>query len=298
MRPYLKKKIKKTSFTAGMIGIAALLSGCGAYLEMPVGAAASAESRAVTAEGIGGYEITDKDYDTLEDGAWEIDLTDPADKEGVYTFKDRGLTIHTGGKYVLRGKLYGCLTVHVFEDESVHLILDNVEIQSDSGAAIYVEQAAKVILTAKEGTTNVLGDGMKYKDVQKACVFSNSDLTVNGKGILNVYAYYADGVRSKDQVKIVDTNLYVKAKEDGIRGNDGVILQGCAAEVECEGTGILSGSEKDMVILRGGSCKVVAGKNAILANNLVSIKGSLTDLYSVWDPISCGGILDIEEAAK
>lgn len=292
--------IKKVILCAGTVINMVLLSGCGAFWEMPVRAGVSENKEAELTKGNGEYEITDRDYDTSKSGAVEISLENPEEGGGDgYSCEGREIIIHAGGKYVIRGKLdNGSLTINVFEDEIVHLILDNAEIKAGHGAAIYVEQADKVILTAGEGTMNVLSDGMKYAEAQKACLFSSADLTINGGGSLAVYAYYADGVRSKDQIKIVDTDLYVKAKDDGIRGNDGVILTGSVTEVECEGTGIISGSEKDMIIMQGGSCKVTAGKNAVAANKYVSIRDCQTDLYSVWEAIQCNGIRDIEEAAE
>ena len=291
---------KKAIVFAGIILISALISGCGEFLDMSVSAGGTEKDETDAAKGFGQYEITDRDRDTMESGALEINLDEPEDdRTDIYSYESGEITIRSGGKYLIKGKLdNGSLIIHVFEDEMVHLILDNAEINAVNGAAIYVEQAAKVILTAKEGTINILSDGMKYKETQKACLFSNSDLTINGSGSLAVYAYYADGVRSKDQVKAVNANLYVKAKGDGIRGNDGVILSGSATEVECEGTGIRSVSERDMVVMQGGSCKVIAGKNAVDANRYVSVRDCQTDLYSVWESIKCDGIRDIEETVE
>lgn len=291
---------KKAIVFAGIVLTSVLISGCGEFLDMSVSGGVAEKEETDVAKGIGQYEITDRDRDTLENGALEINLEEPESvKKDIYSYKSGEITIQSGGKYVVKGKLdNGSLIIHVFEDEIVHLILDNAEINAVNGAAIYVEQAAKVILTAKEGTINILSDGMKYKESQKACLFSNSDLTINGSGSLAVYAYYADGVRSKDRIKAVNANLYVKAKGDGIRGNDGVILSGSVAEVECEGTGIRSVNERDMVVMQGGSCKVIAGKNAVDANQYVSIQGCRTDLYSVWESIKCDGIRDIEETAE
>lgn len=297
MRTFVRKR---AIVYAGAALSMVLLSGCGEFLEMPVSAGVSENESTELAKEIGQYEITDRDRDTTESGALEISLDNPEPgREDIYSCEGRDIVIHSGGKYLIKGKLdKGSLTVNVFEDEIVHLILDNAEINAGNGAAINVEQAAKVILTAKEGTINTLNDGMKYKETQKACLVSNSDLTINGSGSLAVYAYYADGVRSKDRIKIINTDLYVKAKEDGIRGNDGVILSESVTEVECEGTGIRSGSEKDMVVMQGGSCKVIAGKNAVDANKYVSIQDCETDLYSVWESIICDGIRDIEEVAE
>ncbi len=273
------------------------LTGCREMLEMPVGSVETVKE-AQTAQNTGErYEITANDDCTQETEAVEIDLNNlQGDREGIYTYEKGILTICAAGDYVISGKMTGGnLWIKVFDDEVVHLFLNNAEIVSDNGAAVYVENAAKAIITAREGTENIMSSRARQEGTQKACIFSNSDLTINGSGNLSVYGYHSDGVRSKDQLKVINTNLYVKAQADGIRGNDGVIIYDSSTEVECEGTGILSNSDKDMVILRGGSCKVIAGKNAIAANQYISIQDSLTDLYSVLETVKCDGIRDFDE---
>ena len=288
---------KKILVLTGLTLNLAMLSGCGRLLEIQIGSGSGAEKEKREDDIVGRYEMTQKDYDTTLSGAKEIDLGTL--KEGAgdgYTYDDGEVIISGEGKYLIKGKMnHGSLRVNAFEDEVIHLLFDNVEIKSDRGAALYVEKAAKVILTAMEGTENILSDGAQYRETGKACVFSNSDLTVNGNGALAVYGYYSDGVRSRDQIKIVDTSLYVKTGGDGIRGNDGVIIADSMVEVECEGTGILSDSEKDMVVVHGGDCKIIAGKNAIAANRYVSVRESRMDLYSIWEAVKCDGVRELDE---
>lgn len=270
------------------------LTGCHRILDLPIGTQEPIAINTIESGGEYSYEMTKNDYNVLETDAVKIASNESI--EGIYGYDDGKLTIYAAGDYILEGNLGNVnLIISVFDDEIVHLFLDNVEINSDSGPAIYVENANKVIITSKEGTKNIISDGSGYEEIHKACIFSNSDLTINGEGILYVYGYYADGVRTKDRMKLVNTNLFVKAKEDGIRGNDAVILLDSTAEVECEGTGILSNSDDDMVIVQGGSCKVIAGQNAFFSNRYISIHDCLTDLYSIWETMKCNGVIDIGE---
>ena len=293
-----KSTKKKNGLLAGLLLSAICLTGCGTFLDTLVGAneavdrTEALQTQQNVPETEKRYEITDSDRAVEGKQAAVIDLSRPeeAQREG-YTWDDKDLTISGPGDYVLTGELSGgSIIVNVYVDEMVHLILSEAVVNAEQGAAVFVENAGKVILTAEEGTENSLSDGPKYRQKQRACVFSNSDLTLNGDGILRVYGFHGDGVRSKDQVKIINSGLYVKAKEDGIRGNDGVILQESDVEIECEGTGILADSPKDLAVLQGGSCKIVAGKNAIAATQYVSIHETQTDLYSVWEAIKCDGI--------
>lgn len=292
--------MKKIGIITYIIFYTLILSGCREILDMPVGRGNEESGRAESKNVRGQFEMTNYDYETSDAGALEIDLAYPDENAGdSYTYDGRRLAISKAGVYLLKGKLaQGKIVVNVCEDEMVHLILDGVEIKSVQGAALYVENAAKVVLTLKEGTENTLSDGPEYDEEVKACIFSNSDLTINGSGFLAVYGYHADAIRSKDQLKLVDTRLYVKSKKNGIRGNDGVIIYDSEVEAECEKTGILSANAADMVVIQGGSCKVVAGENAVAANRYVSISDCLTDFYAVLETVRCDGVLEIDGGAE
>ena len=136
---------------------------------------------------------------------------------------------------------------------------------------------------------------MNYEQENQACIFSNVDLTINGGGALSVYGYYEDGVRTKDLLKVICTNLFVKSNNDGLRGNDGVIVFESSAEIQSKGTGIRSVSEKDLVMIQGGRCKVTAGKCAVEANCHVSIHESRADLQSLEEKVKCSGVRDLQE---
>ncbi|MBQ7840193.1 MAG: carbohydrate-binding domain-containing protein [Lachnospiraceae bacterium] len=279
-----------------------LLSGCQEILDAQIGTAVAAESDAAAVVDVSRYEITSSDYETEGADYIEIDLEQNERKSGIteqssalYSWNGQQLKISQAGDYVLNGSLDGSVTVSVCNDEVVHLILNNVEIHSQSGPAIYVEKAAKVILTAADGTENTISDTVVYDEDNQACIFSNVDLTINGSGVLNVYGYHEDAIRSKDLLKVINTNLFVKANNDGLRGNDGVIVFNSDTSIESEGTGIRSVSDKDMVMIQGGICKVIAGENAVAANRHVSIHDSQADLYSVEETVKCSGIRDIEE---
>lgn len=288
---------RKSRYMIGLWLGLAWLSGCGQVLDMPVGTPKETDVETSGKSTAGAYEITAKDRDTQVAEAEEIDLSslEPG-SEACYEFDGRELRIQEEGAYEITGKMnYGSIVISVDEDEIVHLVLNGVELTSAQGPAIYVEKAAKVIITAKEGSENTLSDGVTNGKEQKACIFSNCDLTLNGSGRLSVYGYHADAVRSKDQLKIVDANFYAKAKENGIRGNDGVILIDSNTEVECEGTGIFARSDKDMVVVERGSLKVIAGENAVSASQYVSITGDQIDLYSAFETIQCEGIREFDE---
>lgn len=182
-----------------------------------------------------------------------------------------GLVLKDSGDIWLSGSMEGQIVVDLDEDELVHLYLAGVEITSPNGPAILIQEASKAIVTVVSGTENSLADAPDYTDFEETpgCLYSVCDLTVNGGGILRVSGYGADGVRSKDRIKLLDVKLSVQAKGDGIRGNDGIFIQHAAVAVESEKNGLRtvnSGiNDRGVIEADGGTLSVIAGANGICA---------------------------------
>ncbi len=104
--------------------------------------------------------------------------------------EDNEITILGGGYYTVTGELTGGSIIINSEDANpVFLMLDNASVTSTDFSAIYVKQAAKVVISAKSGTTNSLTDSSKYnaekqtEEKPDAVIYSKDDLTINGDGI-------------------------------------------------------------------------------------------------------------------
>lgn len=271
-----------------------LLSGCRQLLNAQVGSPRT-EQTEMTGQAVI-VEVTDVDRESSYTDYCKIMLdARESSPGGEYTWDEGILNILSPGTYVLEGNLNGGVYISVYDDEIVHLILKGVEIINDNGPAIYVEKAGKTVITLSEQTENTLSDGAEYAGSQEACIFSNADLTINGTGMLNVYGYYHDAIRTKDCIKLVETNVLVRAKNNGIRGNDGVVIKDSRVQIESEGTGILSKGGKNFVVVESGSCKVTAGDNAISAGSYVSLSGCEAELYSVREAVQCEGLKEIDE---
>lgn len=291
---------KKKGLVLGLMANLLWLSGCSSIWNMPVGQQETAGGSAAVLEEAAPYEMTDNDKKADAEAPLRIEL-DSFEPDGSVGCIREGssLVITAPGDYLLSGSLKGeSLVIRVYEDETVHLILDNVEIQSQGEPALYVEKADKVILTAAEGTSNTLADSPHRTEDSEACIFSDADLTINGSGTLTVLGYHRDGIRTRDCLKILDAAVSVRAKNDGLRGNDGVILQNSTVEIESEKTGITAKSDKDMVVIDGGVCKIIAGEYAVTAKRSVTITGCQTDFYSVMENVHCDGVCNIEGEIK
>ena len=182
---------------------------------------------------------------------------------------ENGRVILSGSDIWLSGSLEGQVVIDAEEDELVHLYLDGVEITSPNGPALWVQEAAKVVVTLMSDTENVLADSPNYTDYEEtpACLYSVCDLTVNGGGALQVFGYHEDGIRSRDRIKLLGGVLSVQAKGDGIRGNDGIYMQDASVAIESEKNGLRTVNQgadgRGVIEIDGGALSVIAGKNGI-----------------------------------
>lgn len=276
-----------------------LMCGCGRLLDAELTMSDNVEYALTEEESADSLEITSHDSKVSCEDVTEINLENAEAAEGKgYSFEGNRLTIFAAGDYMLSGTLTdGSIFIDAYDDEVVHLYLNNVQVTSGNRPALYAQSADKVIITALEGTSNSFADNVRHEQEAPACIFSNVDLTINGQGTLQVFGYHEDGIRTKDHLKVVNGVLYVKAKGDGLRGNDGVVLFDSTVEIECEKTALYSDSEKDMIVLQRGTCKIIAGEHAIYANKKVTIDKTVTDMHSTLEAIVCNGTLEIEEGS-
>ncbi len=210
--------------------------------------------------------------------------------EGL-TIEGQQITITKGGTYVLQGTLNnGQLIVNLTDNtEKVHLICNGISVTSTS-AAIWVQQADKVILTLAEGTENSFTDGTDYAsdeenaDTPNACIYSKDDLTINGEGDLTVNGNCNNGIHTTDDLRIVSGRITVNAVNHGLRGSDSVVIKGGELHINAEGDGIKSTTVdtegKGFVDIEGGSVTVSAMQDGIDAAVALVVNGGTLDVES------------------
>lgn len=198
--------------------------------------------------------------------------------------------IEDAGAYRLSGTLDGTLRINA-KGSTVYLLFDGVTIRSDNGPAVLIEDAGKVIITLADGSENSISDSGNYsgREDTEACVYSVSDLTINGSGSLTVHGFYKDAIRSKDVLKLVDGAYRIQCKRTGLHGNDGVNIAGGQVFIESEKNGIKttkSGPEgRGCLVISGGTVSVVAGRYALVTeeaglyifDSTVQLNGVLSD---------------------
>jgi hypothetical protein len=235
-------------------------------------------------------EYTDSDMD----GAWD-------ETSAVMVSLSETYTIKSAGTYVFSGTLPdGQLIVDAGEADKVQIVLDGASITFLSGAAIWVKNADKVLITLVEGTENELEDASNYVfegdgTEPDGAIFSCADLTVNGSGALTVNANYADGIVSKGDLKITGGSITIQAKDDCLRGTDSVAVNGGTLNLTAGGDGIKSteadDEEKGWVSIDGGSITVNAESDGIQAETALTVNGGAIAISNSYEGLEGANVI-------
>ena len=145
-----------------------------------------------------------------------------------------------------------------YGDKRFQVLLNGADITNPQGAAINNQGGKSMYVVLADGTVNTLHDGANYTMVdeedQKAALFSEGQIIFSGTGTLNVNAQGRGGIRSDDYIRIrpgVKINVYSTAL-DGLRANDGIILDGGAVNVETTGAGAKGVRSEGPMTVNGG----------------------------------------------
>ncbi|MFA7156353.1 MAG: carbohydrate-binding domain-containing protein [Bacilli bacterium] len=208
--------------------------------------------------------------------------------DGAY-YIGGNIEITNSGVYYFNGTLdNGQIIIESNDENTVWLVFDGIDITYESGAPIFVKEAAKTIVTLKEGSNNYLEDGATYilnEDEEPTAVFfSKDDLVINGGGSLNISANYNDGIISKDDLKIFNSNIEITALDDGIVGKDLLSISNANITINSGGDGLKSSNDKDsdkgVVLIENSNINIESGADSIQAESLLQINSGIFNLVS------------------
>ena len=197
------------------------------------------------------------------------------------------VTITKEGVYLISGSLKdGMIIIDADDSAKVQLVLDGVDINNSTNAAIYVKQADKVFITLAEGSRNSLtSSGYTVLDNNiDGVIFAKSDLTINGTGSLTVNAAQGHGIVTKDDLKITGGEVTVTSEDHGLSGKDSVRVTNCTLQITSGKDGIHSENdakeEKGFIYIAGGTVNVVSEGDGISAGNVIQIDGGTIDILA------------------
>lgn len=182
---------------------------------------------------------------------------------GVYqgaTLSDGVLLIASGGDYRLTGSEEG-ISIRVETMGDVNLIFDGIAMSVSDTPLLYVETAGSITLTLAEGSQN---DVSATGDV-KAVLFAKTNLTIDGKGALNVTSDTAKGIKSKYTLMVNGGIITVDTKMDAISVDGDLEINGGTLDLTTRGVALAVAGETRQ---NGGNITVDQPENAEAALNV------------------------------
>ena len=204
-----------------------MLSGCNAKMnqdtQQNTESSASVTTSVTEIDTSDMFSDRDKEVGYEETESVTIQLADDGSycESDAVSVENNTVTIAEEGTYVLSGSLSeGMVIVDAEDTDKIHLVLNSVSISNSQSAALYIRSADKVFVTTASGTENNLENNGTYTSIDEnnidAVIFSKSDLTFNGEGILTVTAQEGHGVVSKDDLVFTSGSYVITSASHGI----------------------------------------------------------------------------------
>lgn len=302
-----------TKLVAGLLGYALLacsISGCSFDSFSKTTTETSSESSS-SATGITYLDaddmFTDRDkevgYD--EDTATAITLSDDAsscDSSSV-TISNNTITITDEGTYLLTGSLSDGQVIVDADDKKVQLVLDSVNINCDTSAALYVKAADKVFVTLASDSENSLSNTSDFVAIDDnnidAVIFSKDNLTLNGSGTLTVTAKYGHSIVSKDDLVITSGTYQITAAKHALSGKDSVRIADGVLTLDAGTDGIHSENTDDdakgFIYIANGDISITADSDGFDAEETLQVDGGNIEVAAGDDGLHADGDLIITD---
>lgn len=256
----------------------------------------------------------DKEVGYDEETSVSVQLADSATScsDDSVTVTDDTITISDEGTYILSGSLNdGQVIIDADENAKIQLVLDNVSINCDTSAAIYVRQADKVFVTLADDSENTLSNTSDFVAIDDnnidGVIFSKSDLTLNGSGTLTVNAAFGHGIVSKDDLVITSGTYVITAARHTLSGKESVRIADGVLTLDAGTDGIHSeNADKDgkgFIYIADGTITIEADSDGIDAEETLQIDGGSMiiaagddGVHSDRDLIITDGTIDVTKS--
>ncbi len=251
------------------------------------------------------YEEDDVVFIALRDGATE------AEDERVTVVGDT-VTLTGAGTYLLSGTLTnGQLVINAGDTDKLHLILQDVVINSTGSAAIYVQNAAKVFLTLPDGSVNSLGSNGAYASGETTnidtALYAKKDVTINGSGKLTITSECGHGIAVKADLVMMDGDFTVTGAKHAVSAKNSIRIKSGTYALTA-GTDALHAENADdtsrgFIYIANGSLSIRAASDGMdAASTLQMIDGRAEinadgkGIKATGDLLIAGGTLTVSSA--
>lgn len=222
------------------------------------------------------------------------------------------ITITEEGVYIVSGTLEdGQIIVNASDSDKVQIVLDGVHINCETNAAIYVREADKVFITLAENSSNTLGDGNEYTQIDDntvdSVIFSKSDLVCNGTGSLTIEADYKHGIVSKDDLVISGGTYKIAAADNGITAKDQIKILNGSFDIDAANSAVKAKNTDDAelgnIYIAGGIFTIEAEQDGFHATGSIVVDdGTITvnsgddGFHAELDTVIHGGTILVEKS--
>lgn len=178
------------------------------------------------------------------------------------------------------------ITVDIWEKEEITLNLSNVNVSNNTWTALYIK-SWKATINLVENTTNTFSDWVNYSDTSdkapNATIVSVEDLVIDGNWSLIINGNYNDWINTKDDIKILNWNITINAKDDGIRWKDSINIENWIININSWWDGLKSDNEtKWYITINNWDINISAWSDGMEAyNKLVINNGNINISKSV-----------------
>lgn len=287
-----------------------MLSGCNTQTEQSTqqNTEQNTESSSAVAEIDTSDMFSDRDkevgYDESESVAISLADNGSSCESDAVSITENTVTIKEEGTYILSGSLSnGMVIVEAEDTDKIQLVLNGVSISSTQSAALYVRSADKVYVTTVSGTENSLEHSGTYTAIDEnnidAAVFSKSDLTFNGEGMLTVTAQEGHGIVSKDDLILTSGTYVITSASHGIAGKDSVRIANGSYTIVSGKDGIHGEHTEDsslgFIYLAGGTFDIKSQQDGISASSWLQAEGGTYTIDAEDDTFHSNGNLVIHD---
>ena len=222
------------------------------------------------------------------------------------------ITITEEGVYVVSGTLEdGQIIVDASDSDKVQIVLDGVHINCKTNAAIYVREADKVFITLAENSSNTLGGGNEYTQIDDntvdGVIFSKSNLVCNGTGSLTIEADYKHGIVSKDDLVITGGTYKIAAADNGITAKDQLKILDGSFDIDAANSAVKAknadNAELGNIYIAGGIFTIEAEQDGFHATGSIVVDdGTITvnsgddGFHAELDTVIHGGTILVEKS--
>ena len=199
--------------------------------------------------------------------------------------------ITAGGSYTVKGTLTDGRIIVDAEKQEVALTLDGASINCSYSSPLYVYHSKQTTITLKDGTASTRIDGNAYTytdeysseadEEPNACLYSKSDLVINGGGKLTVRSHFNNGITSKDTLTITNATLSVTSQNHGINGKDHAVVTGANITVNSGGDALRStndtgeqddnGNTLGYIVLNDSTLNLTAAEDTVQAESTLTV---------------------------